>query len=180
MSVHEILLATDFSDPADAAALVAREYADRFDARVHLFHVLRSGEQEVTRLLTHLRGTLGERIPVTIASTLGDAADEIVRYARARGIDLIVLGTHGRTGLSRAILGSVAERVIRHAPCPVLAVPARPAAMPGAPLAPPTERLSRCLVCAQPSRDLICEPCRAKIRGEALEHKMREERAGRP
>lgn len=178
MSVREILFATDFSDLADAASGVAREYAHRFGARVHLVHVLWSGEREVTGLLARARDAFDGGVPVVIASTPGDPAEEIVRYAAGHGIDLIVLGTHGRTGLSRALLGSVAERVIRTAPCPVLAVPGGPEP-PVAPAPAPTELPGRCLVCAHPSRDLICEPCRAKIRGEALEYKQGEERGGR-
>ena len=132
----------------------------------------------MTPLLARTREALSGGIPVVIASAPGDPAEEIVRYATAHDIDLIVLGTHGRTGLSRVLLGSVAERVIRTAPCPVLAVPGRsgPRVVP-APA--PSEFLSRCLVCARPSPDLICEPCRARIRGEALERKHREERGGR-
>jgi nucleotide-binding universal stress UspA family protein len=52
----------------------------------------------------------------------GDPADAIVRYATELGVDLIVMGTHGRTGLQHVLLGSVAEKVVRHAPCPVLTV----------------------------------------------------------
>ena len=175
--VREIMLATDFSDLADKAARVARLYAKHFAARVHLFHALQSGEYDVTQLFAQTRERVG--VPVVIASTAGDPAEEIVRYAMAHDIDLIVLGTHGRTGLSRALLGSVAERVIRTAPCPVLAVPARQECEAFTPaVGAPSELLSRCLVCAQPSRDLICEPCRAKIRGEALERRRRDQRGG--
>jgi nucleotide-binding universal stress UspA family protein len=52
----------------------------------------------------------------------GDAASEIVRVARERGVDLIVIASHGRTGLGRMLFGSTAESVVRHAPCPVLVV----------------------------------------------------------
>ena len=61
-------------------------------------------------------------IPVTHVLLEGDAAAEIVRYAKDAGIDQIVLGTHGRTGLERLLMGSVAERVMREAPCSVLVV----------------------------------------------------------
>jgi nucleotide-binding universal stress UspA family protein len=56
--------------------------------------------------------------------TEGDAVDEILRVARDADADLIVLGTHGRTGLGRLLMGSVAEQVVRRAPCPVLVVKA--------------------------------------------------------
>jgi len=52
----------------------------------------------------------------------GDAASEIVRVAKERGVDLIVISSHGRTGLGRILFGSTAESVVRHAPCPVLVV----------------------------------------------------------
>jgi nucleotide-binding universal stress UspA family protein len=177
MSVREILLATDFSDVADEAVRVGRKYAQRFDARVHLFHALRSGEDDAPQLLAWTRAGFSDGTPVVIASLFGDPAEEIVRYAREHAVDLIVLGTHGRTGPSRALLGSVVEHVIRTAPCPVLAVPARWEMIEGATLAA-SELLSRCLVCAGPSRDLICEPCRAKIRGEVFERRERERHGG--
>jgi nucleotide-binding universal stress UspA family protein len=61
-------------------------------------------------------------IPVQHVFLIGDPAGEIVRYAADRGIDLIVMGTHGRTGLERLLMGSVAEKVMREAPCSVLVV----------------------------------------------------------
>ena len=185
-SIQRILVATDFSDEADAAVHVAVECARRFGARIHLFHVFSTGEVEVARLLADTAALAGPDVPVTIASARGDAAEEILHYAGHNAIDLIVMGTHGRSGLSRVLLGSVADRVLRGAVCPVLAVPPRVAVLPteappaaGAEVAktPVVER--PCLVCATPSRDLICAPCRARIRGEALEHKHREERGGR-
>jgi hypothetical protein len=114
-----------------------------------------------------------------VRAPAGDAANEIARYAREHGVDLIVIGTHGRTGMSRALLGSVAERVIRTAPCPVLVVPASASGSREVeqPFLPPS--LSRCLVCREPSLDLICRPCRARIRGEALRVKQEEEPGGR-
>ena len=58
----------------------------------------------------------------------GDAASEIVRVARERNVDLIVISSHGRTGLGRILFGSTAESVVRHAPCPVLVVKPPPEA----------------------------------------------------
>jgi universal stress protein A len=175
---QEILVATDFSDVAEHATRVARSYAERLGGRVHLFHVFSAQEYDVTRLFVHAREELGDRVAVVIASTSGDPAAAIVEYAVAHNIGLIVLGTHGRTGVSRALLGSVAERVVRTAPCPVLTVPA-PAAAGKVAAAPPASAAScRCLVCAQRSRDLVCESCRAKIRGEALERRRREQHGG--
>ena len=183
--VQQILIATDFSDEAEAALRLAIEYARRFGARLHLLHVYSTGEVEVTRLLADAAALAEPDVPVTVSSTGGDAADEILRYAGRRAIDLIVMSTHGRSGVSRLLLGSVADRVLRHSACPVLVVPARAGA---SGVGPPQSDVVEhdtltperpCLVCATPSRDLICSPCRARIRGEALEHKRREERPGR-
>lgn len=90
------------------------------------------------------------------------------------------MGTHGRTGVSHAVLGSVAEAVVRRAPCLVLTVPAFRTDAVSTMETPAATRREACVVCARPSPDLIGEHCRAVIRGEALEHKRGEERAGRP
>lgn len=112
----------------------------------------------------------------------GWAGRNIVDYAREKRIDLIVLGTHGRTGITHAILGSVAETVVRLAPCLVLTVPASIRAEPSAaPAAQPVAAVSPqpCLVCGgNPGEDLICESCRTRIRGEAVEQKRAAERPG--
>jgi len=183
----QILVATDFSDGAETAFDVAVQYARALHARLHLFHVFWAGEVEVTQLLADAAARAGPDVSVTVAGAGGDPAEQILLYATGHSIDLIVVGTHGRTGASRVLLGSVAERVVRGARCPVLVVPASAGrvtiAAPGMTTATEethgTTPERPCLVCANPSRDLICEPCRARIRGEALEHKQREERAGR-
>lgn len=111
----------------------------------------------------------------------GWAGRNIVDYAREKRIDLIVVGSHGRTGITHAILGSVAETVVRLAPCLVLTVPASLLAERSAVSVTPLVAAvsSRpCLVCGEAGEDLICERCRARIRGEALEQKRAAERAG--
>jgi nucleotide-binding universal stress UspA family protein len=180
-----IIVATDFSDASEAALRVAADYARRLEAPLHVFHAVSPGEMDVTRLLADAATAAGPHVHVTMASAGGDAAQAIFGYAHRHAARLIVVGTHGRSGISRLLLGSVVDRLLRHAPCPVLAVPA-PRAVVGVPPAPgdvaetlTAPRTRACLACAQPSADLICEPCRALIRGEALEHKQREERAGR-
>jgi nucleotide-binding universal stress UspA family protein len=182
--VQQILIATDFSDEAEAALRVAVAYARHFGARLHLFHVYSTGELEVTRLLADAASLAHPDVSVIVSSTGGDAAEEILRYAGRHAIDLIVMSTHGRSGVSRFLLGSVADRVLRHAACPVLVVPARSVASGAVPPSDAVEHETStaerpCLVCATPSRDLVCSPCRARIRGEALEHKRREARPGR-
>ena len=185
---QEILVATDFSDSAEAALGVAVQYARALHARLHLLHIFTAEEIDVTRLLTDAAAEAAPDVPVTVAGTGGDPAEEILRYATRLAIDLIVVGTHGRTGVSRVLLGSVAERVVRGARCPVLVVPAPREIATRAPPrveaddegAKPPAPARPCLVCATPTHDLICETCRARIRGEALVRKQREERAGRP
>jgi nucleotide-binding universal stress UspA family protein len=164
--VHQILVATDFSETAQAAVRVAHAYARAFGARLHVFHVTWPDEHGLTQLFAALVAELGPEVPVEVASNRGDPADEIVRYASGHGIDLIVLGTHGRTGISRFLMGSVAERVIRTAPCPVLSVPPAGGLREDARVPPPSGH--RCVVCQTPVRDLVCEPCRARIRGERI------------
>jgi nucleotide-binding universal stress UspA family protein len=188
---REILVATDFSDGAEGALRVAIDYARTFHARLHVLHVFAGADIDASQLLADAAAKAGPDVPVTIAGTRGDPADEILRYARSQHIDVIAMGTHGRTGLTRAILGSVAERVVRGARCPVLVVPSvSDLARSAVPIATAAavavddevEHAASgrsCLVCARPTRDLICETCRARIRGEALERKHREERAGR-
>jgi nucleotide-binding universal stress UspA family protein len=185
-----VLMATDFSDSAEAALGVAIEYARRMHARLHVLHVFSPGEIELTQLLADALARAEPEVPVSATGAGGEPAEEILRCASRLPADLIVVGTHGRTGVSRLLLGSVAERVVRGARCPVLVVPAPPppAAVP-APVSTaaatetdgdePVMQRRPCLVCATPTLDLICEPCRARIRGEALERKLGEERAGR-
>jgi nucleotide-binding universal stress UspA family protein len=129
-----ILVPTDFSAPSDAALGYARGLAGTFDATLHLLHVAANTflravvgdphDQETAAFrqlqdrLTDADRTRFRALPVVERS---DApADEIVSYARTRDIDLIVMGTHGRTGVAHLIMGSVAEKVVRSAPCPVL------------------------------------------------------------
>lgn len=178
----EIVLATDLSESSAAAARVAVDYAHRLGARLHLLHVLWPPTDPAPRpALERLAAELRAVAPVVTAVESGvPVAEKIVGYAARHRAGLIVVGTHGRSGVTRALLGSVAERVVRTAPCPVLTVPS--AWQPGeaaAVAAAPAPALSLCLVCRQPSDDLICEPCRARIRGEALERKQRDERSGR-
>jgi nucleotide-binding universal stress UspA family protein len=182
---RQILVATDFSDSAEAALAVAAEYARALHAGLHVFHVFSRDEVEVARLLSEAASRAGSEVNVTVGGAGGDPAEEILHYAGHHPIDLIVVGTHGRTRVSRVLLGSVADRVIRGSTCPVLVVPLSVTSAKVTPSAPMVAaehvvpKPQRCLVCATESRDLICEPCRARIRGEALSRKHREERAGR-
>jgi len=131
-----ILHPTDFSEPSDAAFRVACGLASDHNARVVVLHVIpppqshgeviarRQDEgyhKEMWRMLERVRPE-GTRPPVEHRLEDGPPAETILRMARDEGADVIVLGTQGRTGLGRLLLGSVAEQVVRQAPCPVLTV----------------------------------------------------------
>ncbi len=181
-SIPQILFATDFSDGSAPAAEVAAEYARRMGARLHVLHVTRSGwEGEMLEALRdYVRRFPG--IAVTAIVETGSAAERIVAYADSLRVQLIVVGAHGRTGFTRALLGSVAERVTRTAHCPVMTVPRDLHAEPLRASTPGVGALTiaepqpprRCLVCHSVSDESICEPCRARIRAEALEHELQD------
>ncbi len=130
-----ILVPIDFSEHARAAAHLASDIAREHKAKVLLLHVdpppLVHGEA-VDRRTPDYQANLkalidGVRLPhadVEVERHLAEGipAEEIVNVAKEQGCDLIVMGTHGRSGLLRAVIGSVAEHVIRLAPCPVLTV----------------------------------------------------------
>jgi nucleotide-binding universal stress UspA family protein len=179
----DILFATDFSEASRLAGQTAAEIARHFGTRLHVLHVVPpiTDPSPTPAALRAAAAELEAGRPVVASIASGRAAPQIVGYAHRNAIGLIVLGTHGRTGVSRAMLGSVAEAVMRRARCRVLTVPA---GMPGVPAAPSVvdevEEATSCAVCRGSSQgDLICEPCRARIRGEALERKRTEERGGR-
>jgi nucleotide-binding universal stress UspA family protein len=184
MRPTEILFPTDFSPASEAAGRIARAMALEASARLHVLHVVPpvTDPSVFQEHLTRVGQGLAEGLRIETALRTGLAGRTIVHYAREKGIGLIVLGTHGRTGFSHAILGSVAETVVRLAPCPVLTVPAGQlepagAAAPAASVAPTSPR--PCLVCGKPSDELICEPCRAHIRAQAMDQKREAERPGR-
>jgi nucleotide-binding universal stress UspA family protein len=139
---RRICCAVDFGEPSRLAMLEAAELAARFGAELWLVHVhappvlvatdmlvapravAEMAAVEAERTLAGWRGA-AERITRRTVRTqvlAGDAARELVRFARAEGFDLVVLATHGRRGLRRVVLGSVAEHVVREAPCEVLVV----------------------------------------------------------
>ena len=144
-----ILVPIDFSPHSDEAIRYAADLSRRYGAPVtlcHVYHpvayplpegfVLFSPEQ-LTGLLSEFRDLLAKAklqaesvgaLAVGTALLQGVVYDEVVRFADAEGFDLIVMGTHGRTGLKHALLGSVTEKVVRTAHCPVLTVHAPPSA----------------------------------------------------
>jgi nucleotide-binding universal stress UspA family protein len=182
MKMKEILIPTDFSGASDVAAQVAAAMAREAGARLHVVHVVPPATDPSlgAKQLERFARLLGQGVAMETALLSGRAAREITSYAREKGIDVIVMSTHGRTGFTRALLGSVTEAVVRLAPCVVLTVPARPKAAEGEGGAEPALAwsASHCIVCAAESSELVCETCRNRIRGEALEQKVRAERAG--
>jgi nucleotide-binding universal stress UspA family protein len=133
ISVKKILYPTDFSSYSNQAYFHAVALAENHGASLTILFVYStsgstpelhdevSDEAYWKRQLEQIRPVNGN-IPVHHVLLEGDAASEIVRYAQDAAMDLIVLGTHGRTGLERLLMGSVAEKVMRDAPCSVLVV----------------------------------------------------------
>lgn len=144
LKLHSILCPTDFSEFSEQAVHYACNLAEKFHAEVHLLNVLQdyasvapgTGEMFVpfNDWLPELRKQSQEQlakqpgeewakqVSVHRTTRVGAPVDEIVKYAQEHSIDLIVLGTHGRRGVKHLLLGSVAENIVRYAPCPVLTV----------------------------------------------------------
>jgi len=132
-----ILFATDFSPAShvafDVAAALARDYRARVIA-LHVIEPVRMGfsefasyvgpDEDTGQAMEMLRALKAPSPMVTLEYRLleGDPATVIAETAEEAGADLVVMGTHGRTGLSRLVMGSVAEEVLRRAPCPVLTI----------------------------------------------------------
>lgn len=129
IAVTKILYPTDFSSFSTQAYFHALALAENHNASLTITYAFTpegGREDEETRRrcreqLEQIR-PMNPKIPVQHVFLEGDPASEITQYAAEAGIDLIVLGTHGRTGVERLLMGSVAERVMREAPCSVLVV----------------------------------------------------------
>jgi nucleotide-binding universal stress UspA family protein len=141
LQLKKILVPTDFSACASEALRLATELAARFDGSVTLLHVYQipayplaegtfvGGPQVTAEIVKDIVSALDKtkkeadsRVPVTTQIAEGVPYLEVARVAREGKFDLVVIGTHGRTGLRHALLGSVAEKVVRGASCPVLTV----------------------------------------------------------
>lgn len=144
IALKHVLVPVDFSECSEAAVTQARAFADRFGATLHVLHVVTEPLHEVWATyapgadfldtVQRLEGEACKEIErlsaladlppgrLVIATVWGDASEQILKYAATHGIDLIVSGTHGRRGWDHVIMGSVAERLVRLAPCPVLTV----------------------------------------------------------
>jgi universal stress protein A len=143
-SLKRILVPTDFSDPSEEALKTAMAFGKTFGATLDLVHVaveiayplpppidLTSLPIDIGPALERAAEGLAVEearvrdagIQCESATLVGRADQEIVERARSTAADLIVMGTHGRSGLAHAILGSNTARVVQHAPCPVLIIP---------------------------------------------------------
>lgn len=144
IDVKRILLSTDLSDGSATAMPYACAMAERFEAELHLLYVFEQdtgstyvrgmpvpeGNSEIELLKQQVAESLANFIDADWEAKIrtlrvtgeGQPSVEILRYADENKIDLIVMGTHGRSGFAHALLGSVAEKVVRKSSCPVLTV----------------------------------------------------------
>jgi nucleotide-binding universal stress UspA family protein len=148
ITLKNVLVATDFEEPADVALAYGRELARTFGAALHFVHVVddvsahvigTAAYPEYLTNLSLLQAEIDKGAETRLNAMLFDEDREklnaratvlvstkpwlaVVEYARAEGIDVIVVGTRGRGGVGHLVLGSVAERIVRLAPCPVLVV----------------------------------------------------------
>ena len=140
IKIKKILAPTDFSPSSESAIDYAETFAKRFEAEIVLIHVIESPAYSVTDtliLVNHeaaLKATaealmenlykacLEKGLSATTRVISGTPYREIIKEAEAEKVDLIIMGTHGRTGVERLLLGSVAEKVVRLAAAPVLTV----------------------------------------------------------
>jgi len=138
--LRRILVPVDFSDCSKKALQYAVPFARQFEATLVLLHVVQPylpvpemGTVDVALMETQMRAggikglaamkeSLAGEVPVETELRVGNPQIEITRAVRDLGADLIILSTHGRSGLAHIFMGSVAERVVRHSPCPVLVV----------------------------------------------------------
>jgi len=144
IALKSVLVPTDFSDASEAALLYGKAFVRAFGASMHVLHVvqepfaqpwaveahgfalatmqedwMREAKGRVQAILTPEERSTYKAQLLTV---LGHPVVEILEYPRTQAIDLIVMGTHGRGPLGHMLMGSVAERVVRKAPCPVLTV----------------------------------------------------------
>jgi nucleotide-binding universal stress UspA family protein len=144
IAIRTILVPTDFSETSEVALRYGKALAGTFGASLHVIHVVQEPfaqpwaveaygfslatlqEEWQKDAAARVEGLLSDEekaaLKATMATVLGHPYVEILRYAQDQSVDLIVLGTHGRGPLGHLVMGSVAERVVRKAPCPVLTV----------------------------------------------------------
>lgn len=146
ISINRIMLASDLSENSLRAKEYARTLTAQFNAELHVLHILEKhldstpsfGGGLALNTYVHESATAAEKKIYALfepawllgknlvtAALDGSPTEKILEYSKDHGIDLIILGTHGRTGLSHVLMGSVAEQIVRQAKCPVLVVPSR-------------------------------------------------------
>ena len=143
IDLRRILVPIDFSDHSKKALQYAIPFAEQFKASIDLLYVVepaiypadfsfgqvgfpavedelrQRGAEELEALI---KREIGARVSARSSVRTGKAAYEIEQYAREESIDLIIIATHGHSGMEHVLFGSTAEKVVRHAPCPVLVV----------------------------------------------------------
>ncbi|HHD56962.1 MAG TPA: universal stress protein [Desulfobulbaceae bacterium] len=138
--IHKVVVPVDFSTNTDKVVEYALSVADKLGANILFFHVI-NDFQGYDMMLVHpsfmgltkdLEQQAEERMAALVKKyeqrengasgnvVVGDASDEIIKYAKLQNADMIIIGTHGAKGLEKILLGSTAERVVKRAPCPVL------------------------------------------------------------
>jgi nucleotide-binding universal stress UspA family protein len=151
IAIQSILVPTDFSQPADAALAYAKTLAEKFGSRLRLLHVVAmpyayplgaeasafAMEELMTDVETSSRKTLEKLgasigLPagrISVRTVVGTPVSEILDVIASERVDLVVMGTHGRGMVEHLLLGSVAERIVRRSPVPVLTVHSAPDAV---------------------------------------------------
>jgi nucleotide-binding universal stress UspA family protein len=144
IELHRILVPTDFSKFSQIALKYASALAEKFSAELYLLHIVQDLAVFIPDMITvapppaptveqmtkavqdafdrMVKENKLDRFPIHREVREGTPFYEIVRYAKEQDVDLIIMGTHGHTGLTHMLLGSVTEKVVRKAPCPVLTV----------------------------------------------------------
>jgi len=143
IEIRRVMYPTDFSEPSECAFAHALDFATHFKASLHVLHVVDESFQHwiasvpgatgpsrddlLGSSIDRVREFVARAVPnsksdVVTTVTWGHPPTEILRHADEHKIDLIVIGTHGRSGLAHALMGSVAEKVVRQATCPVLTI----------------------------------------------------------
>jgi nucleotide-binding universal stress UspA family protein len=142
IGLKKVLVPVDFSEPSRKAVHYAKAFAEQFGARLELLHVVEplayppdfavvpllppdveeTRMRELRRQLDEMAKGVGAGVHVEAKVISGRPWQGVVEEAKATEADLIVVSTHGYTGFKHALLGSVAEKIVRHAPCPVLVV----------------------------------------------------------
>ncbi len=147
LPIRRILVPTDFGECSTPAVRLAAEFADKFGAELILLHVVQDlalampdavmptplpgpdisqlSDAAKTGLANLIESEKLARLKPRVEVRIGSPVAEIVAAAGDLKVDLLCVGTHGRTGLAHLILGSAAERILREAPCPVLTVKAQ-------------------------------------------------------